>query len=349
MSTVSRDMVSAVFRSLLDRSPDDASLDFYAKFADIDSVAYCIKNSIEFKEKSKQGPLWNYAATFDALRLVLSFENPDRKEVKGHIVNYIGVAIDVEKFFPGLGIAGAGVEGPPVPSNWHADIAEFAAVFRAITLAGDTFRMAELGCGWGCWMNIAGMAARQRGKEIFLTGVEGDPGHIAFAKEALGTNGMAPADYRLVHGVAAGQSGIALFPRQHVPGVAWGLEPVFGASEEQAADALAQGTHDRIPMIGLADLLADTPRLDLLHIDIQGGEVDLIRSSLETLNEKVAYIVVGTHSRSIDGKIIDILSGAGQWTLEVERPCIATLSEHGPATVIDGLQGWRNTRLVAAA
>lgn len=349
MSEVSRDSIIAVFTSLLDRAPDQASLDFYANFENIDSVAHCIKNSIEFKEKTRQGPLWNYTALFDPLQLVLSFENPDRQEVKGHIVNYIGVAIDVEKFFPNLGIAGAGVEGPPIPSNWHADIAEFAAVFRAITFSGDTFRMAELGCGWGCWMNISGMAARQRGKEIFLTGVEGDLGHIEFAKQALSTNGMSPADYRLINGIAAGSSGIALFPRQDVPGVAWGLEPVFGASEEQAAQALAQGTHDSVPMVSMAELLADTPKLDLLHIDIQGGEVDLIRSSLETLNEKVAYIVVGTHSRSIDGKIIDILNGASEWTLEIERPCIASLSEHGAATLIDGVQGWRNNRLVSLA
>lgn len=346
MKKVDRHVVSAVFKSLLDRDADQAALDFYENFENSESIAFCIKNSVEYKAKSKQGPLWNYTAIFDPLHLVLSFENPDRKEVKGHIVNYIGVAVDVDKFFPNLGVAGAGVEGPPVPGNWHSDISEFAAVFRAITFSGPTFRMAELGCGWGCWMNISGMAARLRGKDIFLTGIEGDPGHITFAREALSTNGIPPSSYKLIHGIAAGSAGTALFPRQNVPGVTWGLEPVFGASDDEISKALEQGTHDSIPMISMAEMLADTPRLDLLHIDIQGGEVSLISSSIEVLNEKVAYIVVGTHSRSIDGKIIDILNDAGQWTLEIERPCIASLSEHGATTVIDGLQGWRNTRLI---
>jgi hypothetical protein len=40
------------------------------------------------------------------------------------------------------------VEGIPIPANWHADIAEWAAALRAVELAEETFTVVELGCGW---------------------------------------------------------------------------------------------------------------------------------------------------------------------------------------------------------
>jgi hypothetical protein len=40
------------------------------------------------------------------------------------------------------------VEPIPIPANWHADIAEWAAALRAVDLARGSFTMAELGCGW---------------------------------------------------------------------------------------------------------------------------------------------------------------------------------------------------------
>jgi hypothetical protein len=49
----------------------------------------------------------------------------------------------------------------------------------------------------------------------------------------------------------------------------------------------------------LGALYARMPGLDLLHIDIQGNEADLIIGWLSThpFCEKVAYALVGTHSR----------------------------------------------------
>jgi hypothetical protein len=64
---------------------------------------------------------------------------------------------------------------------------------------------------------------------------------------------------------------------------------------------------------------------------------------LSTLNSKVAYIVVGTHSRQIEGRIMDTLLATG-WILEIERPAILSLAG-APVVTVDGVQGWRNPRL----
>ena len=264
----------------------------------------------------------------------------------GYLTNFLGVRID-PKFFPQVLTGREGeVESVPIPANWHADIAEFAAALRAVELAHESFTIIELGCGWGCWLNNTGAAARRAGLAVQLIGVEGDEGHIGFAREACAVNGFTPDQITLRHGIAAPAGGIALFPARIRLGVQWGLEPVFGASEAEQQTAIAAGSHDALPMISLAELTASHPRIDLLHIDIQGGETNFIAGCLPILAERVAYMLVGTHSRQIEGRIMEMLLAEG-WHLEIERPAIFALDSGIPDIRVDGVQGWRNPRLRA--
>ncbi len=290
-------------------------------------------------------PFFHYNASFDAQEVMRRHAVSEAKAWPGFLTNFLGVAID-PKFFPTILDSRAGqVEGVPIPANWHADIAEWGAALRAVDLAQHGFTMIELGCGWGCWMNNTGVAARHAGLEVHLIGIEGDEGHVAFAREACEANGFRADQVTLRHGIAAAQSGIALFPRQERAGIGWGSEPIFNASEAQHRHALAAGTHDELPMISLAEIAAQHPRIDLLHIDIQGGEADLITGCLGLLREKVAYIVVGTHSRQIEGRLFETLLRSG-WRLEIERPAILSMAHGVPSVTVDGVQGWRNPELV---
>jgi hypothetical protein len=98
-------------------------------------------------------------------------------------------------------------------------------------------------------------------------------------------------------------------------------------------------------MITLSDVIGHHSRLDLLHLDIQGGEADLVESCLSVLDQHVAYLVIGTHSREIEGRLFAILLGS-RWRLEIERPAIIALDSDRPSTTVDGVQGWRNLDLV---
>ncbi|MBD0272218.1 MAG: FkbM family methyltransferase [Acetobacteraceae bacterium] len=267
---------------------------------------------------------------------------PDPSPRPGHLTNFLGVAID-PKFFPTILDGRAGqVEGIPIPANWHADIAEWGAALRAVDLARGTFTVVELGCGWGCWLNNTGAAARRAGLDVRLIGVEGDEGHIGFAHEACATNGFAASQVELHRGVAAASPGIALFPRQDKAGTTWGSEPVFGATEAQRRKAVRTGAYDEVPMVALGELARPHARIDLLHVDIQGGEADLVAGTLDLLRAKVAYLLVGTHSRAIEERLRDVLLRTG-WRLEIERPAI--LGPRG-VLVVDGVQGWRNPALL---
>jgi FkbM family methyltransferase len=293
---------------------------------------------------SVESPFHHYNARFDALETIEAHARSDLVPHPAYLTNFLGVRID-PKFLPQILHGREGeVEPIPIPANWHADIAEWAAALRAVDLAKSRFTMAELGCGWGCWMNNTGAAARARGLEVQLAGVEADQGHIAFAREACSINGFSPEQVALHHGIAGASSGWALFPRQEVAGEEWGLEPTFEASPEGRREAVASGNFDELPVIALADVIGENAKLDLLHIDIQGGEADLIESARSVLDERVAYLLVGTHSRQIEGRLFSTLLGSS-WQLEIERPAILALNDSGPSTLVDGVQGWRNLEI----
>lgn len=291
-----------------------------------------------------KSPFWHYNTSFDAEDVIKRYAVDSPPAQEGMVVNFLGVAVDPKIFPPILREKAGTVEPVPLPSNWHADIAEWGAALRSVDLSGARFTMIELGCGWGCWMNNMGAAARSTGREVHVIGVEGDVGHVEFAHEALARNGFAEDQWTIVNGIAAGEEGVALFPKQDHAGGSWGLEPVFGATEQQRDEAVASGKFDILPMVSLARIAADHERIDLVHIDIQGGEVDVVEACLDTLNDKVAYLVIGTHSRQIEGRLFDLLGDAG-WLLEMERPAILSLPPEGPLTRVDGLQGWRNRRI----
>jgi len=292
-------------------------------------------------------PFFHYNATFDPQEVIRRHAAADPKAHAGYLTNFLGVLID-PKFFPTILENRAGqVEGLPIPANWHADIAEWGAALRAVDLARDAFTVIELGCGWGCWMNNTGVAARRAGLRPHLVGVEGDAGHVAFAMEACAANGFAPEQVNVHTGIAASTSGVALFPRQEKAGVTWGLEPILAATDEQRRSAAESGAYGELPMIALDQLAAPHGRIDLLHVDIQGGEADLIASCAPLLSQKFAYLVVGTHSRQIEGRIMETLFQAG-WALEIERPAILAIDADGPRVTVDGVQGWRNPSLDTA-
>jgi FkbM family methyltransferase len=264
-------------------------------------------------------PFLHYNAIFDPMEVVRRHAARDIRPNQSYLTNYLGVLID-PKFFPDIlaGMAGQ-IDVVPIPANWHADLAEWGAALRAVDLARGAFTVVELGCGWGCWVNNTGVAARRAGLDVHLVGVEADAGHVAFASEACEANGFSPGQVTLHRGVAALAPGFALFPRQGRAGLHWGLEPIFSATDEQRRSAVESGACDEVPMIPLDRLLGQLARADLLHMDIQGGEADLVAGCAPALTAKVAYLVVGTHSRQIEGRIMETMFRAG-WTLEIERP-----------------------------
>ncbi len=288
-------------------------------------------------------PFYHFNASFDAIDTIQRHARADLKSDAAFLTNFLGVKIAI-RYFPGiLDGKGGEVEPIPIPANWHADIAEWAFALRSVDMAEKTFRAVELGCGWGCWLNNTGAAARRRGLAVDLIGIEGDEEHVGFALESLVANGFLRDEFRIVHGVAAPRRSKALFPVVANSGAVWGSTPVFDATATQISEALRNGSYQVLDAFPLADLSGGKP-IDLLHVDIQGGETDFVKANFIDIDRHVRRMLVGTHSRIIEGDLMRFLLESG-WTIEMDRPCIFGLVDGQPQIQVDGVQGWVNPKL----
>ena len=219
------------------------------------------------------------------------------------------------------------------------DEAEWLGTLRAVLDARGRFVLVELGAGWAPWMVSAGVAAQRLGiGDMLLIGVEGSAGHVAFMRQHLLDNGFDPQAHRLVHGVVGTTGGVARFPRLAQPKDDYGSEADFsrvGSTAEM----------EEVPVIPLETLLADVPRVDILHCDIQGMEGEVFRSAQAVVDRKVARVVIGTHSRTVEGELQAQFSARG-WRLEADSACTLEQSPGGELVLsLDGTQVWHNAAL----
>ena len=86
-------------------------------------------------------------------------------------------------------------------------------------------------------------------------------------------------------------------------------------------------------------------QIDLLHVDIQGGEETLFINNECLLNKKVKSIIIGTHSRIIEGKLFEFFYKSG-WNLVAERALIGELNNGRHKNIVDGVQYWVNPQRI---
>jgi hypothetical protein len=339
-----KDIIQA-YQAVLGRLPENKEvIRDHQKRGSLQAVIKALIESDEFSSKFIiKNPKHDLISAKDILR---RHELENRSFSAGYITNFIGVDTNV-RF---CGWTSEGVESDlPVPGNFHATFTEWAAALRAVDLARQDFTVIELGAGWGCWMVNTAVAAKRRGLTVKAIGVEGDEAHVSYIAQHCAKNGLTPAEFRVERCVAWGGNGFAAFPRSDNANSAYGQEPrFFETAEDVDAFVASSGCNwDVLPAKTLETIAADIARIDLLHIDIQGGESALIKAALPALNDKVAYIVVGTHGRQIEGEIIALLSSNG-WILEIEEPCTLPTPLAYGLPYVDGVQGWRNAKLAGA-
>jgi FkbM family methyltransferase len=290
--------------------------------------------------------LYHYYCEFDAISLMQSFNLTGQVSEQDFVKNFLGVRVPVFVYPSILANMSGGIEPIPDPGNWHADIAEWAGALLSVEKAKDQYRILELGCGWGCWLTNMGTAARKRGLSLDLIGIEGDSHHINNARKVLELNNFVDSQFTLHHGIAAATKGKAIFPNPEASATAWGGEAIFNPDAASLARAQTDGSVQVLDCYTLSNLCSEKI-IDLLHIDIQGAEVDFVTGNMKEISQYVRRALIGTHSRIIEGQLMQHFIDAG-WTLEIERPLIAPVIAGRPVTQIDGVQMWKNPNLVEA-
>jgi FkbM family methyltransferase len=335
---IEKDVILA-YRQLLARDPESSDVisehcncqnlrELYAKIASFE----------EFKKKVWDYGFFRYAASFDPIDVILQFENPCQKAIPGFLVNFMGVG------FPHSSLPLVNPpdqEALPIPANWHTDLAELGSALHIVSQCVDTFTMLELGSGIGVWSNVCGRAAKMRGLKVKLLGIEGDKHHVEVAEKILITNSFEKKEYKVIHGIVANRGNMALFQKTESSAIDWGKEPIFDDEGKVFEQAKKSGKYESVPVFSLDTLMGASEQIDLLHVDIQGGEETLFINSECLLNKKVKSILIGTHSRIIEGKLFEFFYKLG-WNLVAERASIGEMNNGRQKNIVDGVQYWEN-------
>ncbi|MCA6106953.1 FkbM family methyltransferase [Bradyrhizobium cenepequi] len=241
----------------------------------------------------------------------------------------------------------------PFPDNsLYGEAVEFLATCRAVDAAVDEMVVYEFGAGFAPWLVCtAAMALQRPMKRLKLVAVEADPERLPLIEQHFADNNLprpgAPhpiVSTEIIHAAVSDQRGTLSFSAQGIKD--WG-----GAASKDSGGADYRGaTGDRVsvPALPISELLQREPIVDLVHMDIQGFEYLSISASLNAFCSKIKSVVIGTHSRVIEGQLIDLLR-RHDWVLIYEKPCkfhtTSQLPDVTGATYFDGTQFWINTRL----
>jgi FkbM family methyltransferase len=358
---ISANDVIASIEMILGRTPDVELVEYHLRlgFPDRFALGKHMLNTDEFRSGTRcPGPIWDERALTES-REPIGILGSEAEEVfksftkyqglgrSGYVTNFLGCVNNIT-VSSGLKIWDGTVEDYPFLGNFHGSTMEWVGTLKAVLEANNAFRMLELGAGWGPWCVIAYIAAVQRGiSDIQVVGVEGDAGHIKYMEENFTTNGLRPDSYSIIPGVVGSADGEAIFPRAKDPSEVYGGVPAFCACGNDQHPFNFFMKHcsewvdqvESVPAFSLETLMAGLPIVDLVHCDIQGGELDLFTNAIELISRKVRRVVIGTHSWQIDHGLIGLFATHG-WVLEGAEDCF-----YRERMFHDGSQVWRNPLL----
>lgn len=251
----------------------------------------------------------------------------------------------------------------PIPTDgYRSEAIEYAALALSLLHDRPHYRIVEVGAGWAPWAVAGLVVAKRMDKYGHGIAVEVDERHAQWAMQHAEDNGIKA---QFITGTAE-QIRAQVLDHQAFEGLlvvhaaCWQSDTTLRFPDIDAGDMGAAVTADPsatmdfrgahfayhdVPTITLATMLTD--HTDLLHLDLQGMELDVVLPAQDTLDQYVRLLGVGTHDRLIEGKLQAHFL-PHDWGLIADDPCHAVFDAVRPSlagfTVQDGNQVYANAR-----
>ena len=225
------------------------------------------------------------------------------------------------------------------------ELFHWIALIESALAATDSFTMFELGAGYGRWTARAARLLRVHRPDLrpSLIAVEAEPTHFQFLKEHLAANQIDRSTYTLVSAPVTGKAGETVHFTVGHPSESYG-QTVLPA-KDAAFGNWPEATVVELRSTSTSELLRNRTSVDLIHMDIQGTEMQCVECSIEALSRKVRRLLIATHNDDIHERILHVMRGA-RWHLEAGySPLRRHHTEFGEIAFNDGIEYWTNRRL----
>lgn len=260
-------------------------------------------------------------------------------------------------------LAGTTSTALPIPSDgYRSEAEEYIGTILSIPNSRSDYVVAEVGAGWAPWVVMGVVLAERQGKSARGIAVEAEARRAGWALQHAQDNGLSAT---LIDGAVVDLTAGVDTSAAHVTVVQAAAWPEFTTLRFPVIDEHDMGgavnptdhptmdnrgahfTYVDVPTVTLDALFANEPVIDLLHVDLQGFELDVILPALELIERKVRFLAVGTHNRYVEGVLQETLLRR-EWALLMESPCTAVYDGVKPTltgfTVQDGNQFYANSR-----
>lgn len=240
---------------------------------------------------------------------------------------------------------------------------EWIDVLEAMDRSEQPFVMVEVGAGRGARGQIAAQAAKTRNIPVSFFFVEGEP-YRAYEQipENMENEGVSKSCFKVFpFCLGTDEKEVVYYFSGNAHDLR--LDNWLGQRKILEIDFIKEWTSKThmglkvgltesgyeavmVPQKKFSSILdeVDPPIIDLCDFDIQGSEYEVIKESIDQINQRVKRLHIGTHSLEIEKNLLKFLKNNG-WELVRYYPGQEEVkTDFGTAHFVDGVQTWVNPR-----
>jgi FkbM family methyltransferase len=264
----------------------------------------------------------------DALGLVI-------KNEFDHVDNYVSR------------ISASGVEPGEKYPSFDEEYFEWIDLIESVKASKGTFRIFELGAGYGRWSARAAVVCKQFGKNYELTAAEAEPTHFAWLGRHLANNGIESTKITLINAAVSNKDGHSWF-YVGKPADWYGQALASGKDRKRWTKNNAYGYEfAMVETISFKNLFNARNTIDFIDIDVQGAELEVLSSGKKQLDSFVKRIHIGTHSEKIEEGLRKLFGSNLKWKNMFDFSTQKTNNTpYGSIYFLDGVQSWINIKLL---